>query len=293
MKFDIVFNNSGDVIPFESTNDKVLEYYLDLLNKNKINSFSQKNPTFGQKLNQTIENLNSIIDQTNTWLPKLINRTIDVFEHDQYLNQNNLNKLHADWVNSHSIVCETHINYADDILCNIHDLFPDNIQKAALGSILSKLNLLENYVEINVNVHKIEGMFNNIDFSITERPWVEFHNPFTKDLLSHDKCNLQMPFHHLGRTLYNKYKYSDNNLEYDDENSFDQFLGFVSLNLSKPESFTPSKEYSDWCKVHNRNPIGDELNLGNILNLEEKLLDYRLIIYRNLSNNNNFSIQIH
>jgi hypothetical protein len=53
--------------------------------------------------------------------------------------------------------------------------------------------------------------------------------------------------------LYNKFQTFDDNLEYEDENSFDQLFGILfSINLSKPETLYPSQEYRQWCMANNR-----------------------------------------
>ena len=78
----------------------------------------------------------------------------------------------------------------------------------------------------------------------------------------------------------------------DDENSFDNLYGIVDINLKPPETILYSKEYLKWCRLHNREPIGDYLNIGNIVDLVDKLTMYRQIIFRNLLNKNSFSIHL-
>jgi hypothetical protein len=292
MKFKIIFCNSGDSIPFDSTNDQILEYYVDFLNRQNLNKFSYMEPSFGKEISKTIESLNSLIINSNNWLSELINKSIDIPEFENYLDQNYLNKLHANWVKSQNILCQTHKSYKDHNLQKIHDLFPDHMKEASLSSILSKLNLLDEYGLLNIFVHKIESMFENVEFSIMNQTWVQLDNPFPKEILSYDRNNFQLPFNHLGRLLYNKFQTFDDNLEYEDENSFDQLLGFVSINLSKPETLYPSQEYRQWCMANNRNPTGIFLNLGNVIDLEKKLQDYRLIMYRNSIADNFFWIDI-
>ena len=40
MKFSLVFENSGDEIPFYATNPEVLEYFVDTINKDYTNKFT-------------------------------------------------------------------------------------------------------------------------------------------------------------------------------------------------------------------------------------------------------------
>jgi hypothetical protein len=99
-------------------------------------------------------------------------------------------------------------------------------------------------------------------------------------------------FRHLGRTLYNKFNNFDLNLDYQDENTFDQLLGFVEIGLKMPQTVELSKEYISWCKQHNKIPSGDYLNIGNIPELYSNLTKYRQVMYRNSLQNNSFSIQL-
>jgi hypothetical protein len=102
--------------------------------------------------------------------------------------------------------------------------------------------------------------------------------------------NLKLSFNHLGRTLYDKFINFDVNLEHNDENSFNELLGFVTISLTPTQTIPLSLEYVNWCKQHNRTPIGNYLNIGNIPNISENLTKYRIIIFRNLLKNNKFSI---
>ena len=143
-----------------------------------------------------------------------------------------------------------------------------------------------------MHVHQLEISFKEVKFEVTDQNWIEFTNPFGKEILTNNINNFSISFNHLGRTLYNKFVYFDSNLEFDDENSFNELLGFVSIKLEQPQTIPLSSEYVNWCKHHNRVPSGDYLNIGNIPNLVEKLTDYRTIIFRNTLQNNAFSIQL-
>jgi hypothetical protein len=92
--------------------------------------------------------------------------------------------------------------------------------------------------------------------------------------------------------LYNKYQTFDTDLQYNDENSYNELLGFVSLHLVPPQTIPLSKEYTDWCVTHNKKPSGDYLNIGNIPDLKKHLTDYRLVVFRNLLQPNSFSINL-
>jgi hypothetical protein len=44
MKFQIAFDQSGDTIPFVSVNDQILEFYVDQLSVQNLNSFELVSP---------------------------------------------------------------------------------------------------------------------------------------------------------------------------------------------------------------------------------------------------------
>ena len=92
--------------------------------------------------------------------------------------------------------------------------------------------------------------------------------------------------------MYDKYQTFDTDLQYNDENSFNELLGFVSLHLVPSQTVPLSKEYTDWCNTHDKIPSGEYLNIGNIPNLEKHLKDYRLVVFRNLLQYNSFKIKL-
>ena len=295
MHFSIVFKNTGDSIPFTSIYPDVVEYYVDYLDKNNLNNFLIDENS-GLKIQQAITDLKNTTIGINQWIDKLIDRSIPIFTDEEYLNQHNLNQLHADWANSQYMVYNVQQKRnqypGNTIVEEVHDLFPDNIQFPTIGTVLSNLKLSSEYNELNLKVHNLEIQFNDLKFKIAGHSWVQFNNPFDKRILTNNLANLRLSFHHLGRTLYNKYQTFDTDLQYNDENSYNELLGYVSLHLVPPQTIPLSKEYTDWCVAHNKIPSGDYLNIGNIPDLKKHLKDYRLVVFRNLLQYNSFSINL-
>lgn len=297
MKFSIVFNKSGDSLEFDtldSTKAQILDYYVDNLNQKNSNSFRNMiDPGFIDRL---ISNLHSSITESNRFIKLLTDQSVDEFKHEEYMNQPVLNQLHADWVNSH--VYRYNIqekrrsvdSKVSAIADQLHELFSDDIKTIDLGTVLTKLGHDHVYGEINENIHKLESAFNNFRFGTTEL--VQFENIFPKSLLDNDICNFRIPFQHLGRTLYHKYQYFDDKLEYADENSFNELLGYVEVNLGRSHTVPLSQEYIAWCQRHGKDPSGIYLNIGNLANLEKRVNDYRLVVYRNIRSCNSFSIKL-
>jgi hypothetical protein len=296
MNFSIVFDKTGDSIPFKTTNTQTAEvlcYYVNYLDSKNLNKFSSN---VGIKIKLSIEKLHSSITECNAFIYELLDSYIDTHELEGYLNQTVLNKLHADWVNSQFIeynIIEKRKQYNYSAQSElIHNMYSDEIPVAVVGDIVNKLGLTGKYNQINLDVHNLERLFSTLKFNVTNHSWVEFNNPFEKNILNNDISNFSLSFNHLGRTLYNKFMYHDYDLEYNDENSYNQLLGFVDIALLAPQTIPLSIEYVAWCKQHNKVPSGDKLNIGNIPDLTERLTEYRIMVYQNTLQSNCFSIQL-
>jgi len=296
MNFSLTFDNSGDSIDFVSTNPDLVEYYIDQLNQRKANSFCVQNSTWAESVTQDINYLHSVLEEVNNWIEELTDWRYDVFESEDYLNQRNLNKFHASWVKSqnqiYDIDTKRQQNNFTGIVEHIHDMFPDDERFVMLGNLLTKLNRSQQYDQINHAVHKLESRFNQINFGMSDGSCQAFLTVFDRSVLTNNIANFNLTFNHLGRTLYNKFQTFDLDLEHDDENSFDQLLGFVDIRLVPTQTIPLSSEYQQWCRSMNRVACGDNLTMGNIPDLHDRLTEYRQLIYKNLKNNNNFSIHL-
>jgi hypothetical protein len=294
MYFCISFENSGDTLPFESINTQILEYYVERLNYLGINRFKIYNPTL-KFIKSTIDNLDFIIQKLNSIpIKHIINTDIETRDHLDYLDQSYLNKLHADWVNfqkqQYAISNQRIIHDYSEIVEQIHDIYPDELLTVSVGDILQKLKIDDEFNKINVQVHSLESMFTKVCAKADIDNWIEIHNPYPKSCLSNNISNLSIDFNHLGRTLYNKFQNFDHEFKYDDENSYDELLGYVAIKIRPPETILMSSEYVESCRHFNREPIGNFLNIGNLVNLNDNLTQYRQLVYKNIQASNRFSI---
>lgn len=298
MNFKIVFDNSGDFIPFYAVRPEVIEYYVHELEKANLNKFHDHTFSIGKNIAQKIDTLHSSIEKVNQWAYELMDIKVDQYSNrEEYLNQRNLNKIHSDYVVSkRNFVYDIDQKRKDYNFQGyaeiIHDMFSDDIRFPQISDVLGKLDKEVSYCDINMNLHELENIFRLITFNIQPISWVAVENPFGSSILDNNICNFRLGFNHVGRTLYNKYQNFDDNLEFEDENSFDELVGRVEISFLHPQTIPLSKEYVAWCNRHDKIPSGDYLNIGNIPDLAEKLYDYRLIIFRNLVANNSFTIQL-
>jgi len=294
MKFVLAFESSGDTIPFTCVNNAVLEYYVDQLNARKANRFAITE-IFGDRIASDIQQLHESIVDINHWIFEILDRHVDVFCVEEYLDQAVLNKLHSDWTKSqnqiYSIAHKRKKYNNSEQSTLIHSLFNDDIPEPTTGMILSQLGLLKRYNQINECVHELEQNLGR-ELICFGTDWVEIPNPYSESLLTNDVCNLKIAFHHQGRALYEKFINFDLELEHDDENNFRELVAAVSIRLQPNQTFELSKEYVQWCQKHNRIPSGLGINLGTIDKLDERLTDYRQIIFRNSRQDNKFSIQL-
>jgi hypothetical protein len=294
VKFQIAFAQTGDTIPFVSLNNQILEYYVDYLTVQDLNNFELSLSADG--ISKKIRDLDNTIKQNNSWMQILLDLPVETSTDLDYLDQDKLNQYHAKWANWQKVVYDIdakrrQYNYTG-LVEKIHNLFPDDIRHPSISTVLQHLGYKDMDDTINQTVHSIEDFFKILEYRVKDHSWVEFENPFLHQGLSQNTANFRLSFHHLGRSLYNKFLNGSYIQQYNDENNYNEFLGFVKLSLLPPESFDMSPEYTKWCKSQQREPLGQNLNFGNIPDLDKHLTDYRIVIYRNALKNNSFSIQL-
>lgn len=294
MKIQLAFEKTGDTITFESINSEVVEYYVENLNLLNANKFLA---TDSDSIRKSIKKLQDSIASANEFIYDLTGEYFPTYTDEECLNQRVLNELHCRWVKSQSKIFDVKklkdssntktAEYAEKIFHQSDD----SDMTPTLGSVLNKLDLLNQYSKINSTLHEVEGSITH-PCNFSTESWVEIPNKFDKSLVTNDRYNLILPFGHLGRTLSNKYYNFDNNLEFDDENTFDELLGIIEIKLQRVEEVPYSNQYLEWCRFNKKLPSGDRLNIGYLPDLEEKLQDYRLVLYRNINQANKFELHI-
>lgn len=288
MNFYIIFQSSGDTIPLTTDKPDLLEYYIDFLESNYANRFSlisNRSVSNLAQLGQTLEKFNASIPG------QLLSFELPDDE-TGFLDQTLINKLHFEWVQSNHVkFCIEDLKQKyPDMLQPLFDQISDDIQTVIFSEICYKFNVQEIYSAINQRLHLVERMFNKMDFQAEfddKWRWIETKNIFPKNYTSNSIANLSLKYNHYGRSLYGKFRSFDLDLIHDDENTFNQLLGYVELSLEPPETIDYSPEYLQWCTKIGREPGGVKLNIGNIIDLDKNLLDYRKLLYKNLMINNN------
>tara|TARA_R110001592_G_scaffold151465_1_gene377988 strand:+ start:536 stop:1417 length:882 start_codon:yes stop_codon:yes gene_type:complete len=287
MTFQLVFEKSGDTIPCVAKHNDLVEYYIDFINRNNANGFSLSNEL---RVEQKIEDLNKKILKINNSIFTDIMTSFNLpSEKIGFLDQEFLNQTHIKYVKDQGVWLKVNDLKKSNFSHKLDFLFEslsDDITHERVSGILYKYNLLDDYRGINDTLHDIESAFDNLRFQGTFTDYIETENLFPDYYASNSICNVSVSYNHVGRSLYGKFKNWNKPVDNDDENTYNELLGFVTVKLSPPETIAYSVEYLEWCKQNDRNPSGDFLNLGNIFNLEDKLFDYRKVIYNNLQQNN-------
>lgn len=281
MKIKLIFSNSGDELVFDAVNPELFEYYLYNINKDNVNCFSIYDDDIPFMYNKLKANLNEV----NSFITKFVDFKFD----DATLDQQILNRIHYNWAVIQKKLIDVRTNKSE----YFEELFskcPDDDMVITVAEALGKVGLVYKYYAINKHVHLVEESFNRIVGRTTQ--WYEINNPFSKSMLGNTRYQLSLPFIHLGRTLHDKFSYRDDGLE--GENSFNELVGVVSVNLVKTQTFNQhsySQEYITWCKQRNREPIGEHLNLGQLTDIENRLTYYRQIIFNNVKMHNTFFLE--
>lgn len=300
MKFSLVFDNSGDTLPFEvKYNHELFEFFVNQTNKKSQNSFSNDQELY-KDLNTKITHLHWAISKTNEILYDLTG--ISFKQHtdlENYLDQKFLNKQHSDWVFSHQqdinidkLRFSSTLSYAK--LGNLlHELYPDEIRIVKTAPAMEKLGYIYPFREVNIGIHKLESSFERLEFK-ADNKWEVFENPYRNTMISNnDIVNFSFGYTYVGRQYYNKFRYFDTKLECPDHYNYETLEFAFQLNLLMPETIPFSKEVLQWAEQQGIKIVAEQIPIGNLIDLENKLFDYRKVLYRNSRDNNRARIILH
>jgi hypothetical protein len=295
MKFSLVFDNTGDALPFEvKYNHKLFEFFVNETNTKLQNSFSNDRTLF-KNTDQKITNLHWALSKTNEILYDLIDLSLPQHTNlEHYLDQKFLNKTHSDWVFSHKHSIDIDKLRSSDNLSKarigniLHELYPDDIRVIDLAPALEKLGYIYPFREINMGVHRLESSFSNTNLEFkADGKWNVFKNPYIDEMVSNnDNVNFSFGYTYVGRQYYNKFRNFDTDLECPDHYNYETLEFAFQLNLEMPETIPYSKEAVAWAAKQNIDLVSEQIPIANIVDLEKNLSEYRKILYRNSRDNN-------
>jgi hypothetical protein len=295
MKFSLVFDNSGDTLPFEvKYNHDLFVFFVEKANSAGQNSFSNHQYLFKQ-VEPKLTHIQWALSKTNEVLYDLIR--ISFKQQDtlgQYLDQDFLNMTHCDWVKSQECVVDIdklrHSSSHNEARLGsiLHEMYPDEIRKVKIAQIMDKLGYLYPYEEVNVAVHSLESQFNkfNLEFKADQK-WDVFDNPYVDRMISNnDVVNFSFGYTYVGRQYYNKFVNFDNELRYSDHYNYEQLEYAFQLNLAKPQTVPFSVEFIEWAQRLGLKQVTDQIPIANLVDIDNNVSEYRKILYRNSRNNN-------
>ena len=303
MKFSLVFEKSGDTLPFEvKYNHKLFEFFVDQATRQGQNSFYNSN-LLQREVSQKLTHLHWAISKTNEVLYDLTGSNfVQHTDLENYLDQNFLNKTHSDWVVSQQRLVDIDrlrfsANTHQAKLGNqLHEMYPDDIRYPKIAPVMQKLGYIYPYEEVNMAVHRLEHTFINkniLEFK-ADKKWEVFENPFCESMISNnDVVNFSFGYTYVGRQNYNKFKFFDSSLAWSDHYNYETLEFAFQLSLQQPETIDFSKEAQEWANHHGIKLVAEQLPIANLKNIDQNLFDYRKILYRNSRDNNRASIVLH
>jgi hypothetical protein len=301
MKFNLVFEKTGDAIPFEVVvNHQLFEFFVEHIKQNSDNRFIDWGGVIHSVVKKHTNTLHQSIEQVNQITRLLADINFGSKPTTQgYLDQHFLNQVHCQWVHTQDTVINIDaVRFSDnqlvaDIGNQLHDLYPDEIRNIRLAEALDKLGLLSVYEDINVaGVHRTEAAFNKIEYATSNR-YDMFDNPFWNEVVtSNGYTNFSFGYTYLGREYYDKFVNFDNTLEFDDHFNFNKLEQTFTLSLRRAETLPFSTEFVNWAKHNNVKPIGTTVPIANIPDLIENLTKYRTIVYNNSVQRNKLTIEV-
>ena len=302
MKFSLVFDNTGDSIPFEVVyNHELFEFFVEKSVSQNQNRFSDQQK-IAQQVSKGLTDLHWALSNTNEVLYDLVGINFPQSDNlETYLDQSLLNRIHAKWVFSQNRKVQVHqLRFNSDsniagLGKQLHGQFSDSILETTLAVAMQHLGKIFPYEDVNMAVHRLESIFtNHIEFNADSK-WEVFDNPFRKTSMvsNPDRMNFTFGYTYVGRQLYNKFEYFDMNLDCEDHYNYETLEYSFNLNLQQPETMAFSPEFLAWCDQHGRRPMAKQIPIANIIDLHKHLTKYRKILYNNSQADNSASIILH
>ena len=260
--YKVVFSNTGDSLDICVEHMEVMEYWITQINSDNKNLFEPVSSTFppAELMIQITENIGIVNDFLIKFgITPLLNKNSD------WLNQDNLNILHEQWVK---------IQHKYKIV-ELFKMLPNNVVKK--------------FHDINHLIHRIERPIQIDYLNDSVNTWQTI-NPFGSDILTFGRSHIELHYQNLGRSTFEKWQHYDENIVDTDTNNFTHFGGLVQFNLCRPIYQTAPVNYIKYCKSKNIKPYGNNLALGNFT---ESLTTLRHIFQRNVAiENNRISFEI-
>lgn len=249
------WTQTHDAIELEVIDHCVYEYFVEQLNSQNINQYtvlSLEYASLSQELQQRFGRIKSFVQSQ-------LRLTDFDFELDPS-NQDDLNHLHRQWV-------------------KLHQQFPNiaTIANHVLPGDLDAVNKLIHAIEESTLA--LEAISLDTNYTMP--------NHFSAETLGFGVYNVSIAYNNLGRSTWQKWQNSDTTID-TDLNNFADLYTTLRLNVGRTRTGNPPAEYQTWCEQHGLPCVGSQMPLANFDKLDENLLQYRQLFYKNSLVENNF-----
>ena len=250
------WTQTHDAIELAVVDHNVYNYFVEQLNANALNQYTVSDLGYAflsQELHQRFRRIQSFVQSQ-------LNLTDFDIELDPG-NQEDLNRLHSQWV-------------------KLHQRFPNiaTVTDRALPGDLAAINEL---------IHAIEASTLNFE-AVSLDPNYKMSNIFGTNVLGFGAYNISVDYNNLGRSTWHKWQHNDTTVD-TDLNDFSELYTTLKLNVARNRTWrTPPAEYQKWCDQHGLSCVGNQMPLANFDKLDENLLQYRQLFYKNSLVENNF-----
>jgi len=249
------WTQTHDVIELAVVDHGVYEYFVEQLNTNALNQYTVSDLGYAS----LSRDLQQRFDRIQSFVRDRLHLTDFDIEFDPG-NQHDLNHLHSQWVKLH----QRHPNIA-------------TVANHVLPGDLSAINRL---------IHEIEE--STLDFqAVSPNPNYTMHNRWGTKALGFGVYNISIAYNNLGRSTWQKWQHDDADIG-SDLNNFSELYTTLRLNISRTETRSAPIEYQAWCDQHDLPCVGNQMPLANFDKLDENLLQYRQLFYKNSLIENNF-----
>jgi uncharacterized protein YacL (UPF0231 family) len=249
------WTQTHDAIELTVVDHSVYEYFVEQLNINALNQYTVSDlryASLSQELQQRFDRVQSFV-QNRLYMTDF-DREFDPS------NQDDLNHLHMQWVKLH----QRHPNIA-------------TVAEHVLPGDLPAINRL---------IHAIEESTTELQ-ATTPDPNHMMHNRWGTKILGFGLYNISVAYNNLGRSTWQKWQHADTDIG-SDLNNFSEIYTTLKINVSRTEARSAPVEYQAWCDQNNLPCVGNQMPLANFDKLDENLLYYRQLFYKNSLIENNF-----
>ena len=112
-------------------------------------------------------------------------------------------------------------------------------------------------------------------------------NPFGTNILQFGIFNIVVDYNNLGRSTWHKWQNDDSDIG-TDLNNFSELYTTLKISVGRTQTWSATPKYQTWCERHNLPCVGNQMPLANFDKLDDNLLQYRQLFYKNSLLENNF-----